>query len=102
MRSAPGRRGNAGTPPIVIRRLGPFEIRRAIRFLCFGAVGIALALMIARPKTIVLAVRMRDADRPLGARAIGSAIGEAAISALERVEARELDLLDRKSTRLNS
>src|SRR5690554_6475786 len=90
--SAPGRRGNAGTPPIVIRRLGPLKIRAAIRFLCFGAVGIALALMIARPKTIILAVRVRDADGAAGTIKCVSASREAAIAALERVEARELDL----------
>jgi len=48
--------------------------------------------MIARPKTIILAVRVRDADGAAGTIKCVSASREAAIAALERVEARELDL----------
>src|SRR5690554_5945739 len=90
--SAPGRRGDARLPPIVLARLGPLKIRAAIRFAPGRAVEVALVLCLAGAEAIVCPLGMRDADRALGAFAIGPAIGDAAIAALERVEARELDL----------
>lgn len=90
MRSTPGRRGNAGTPPIVIRRLGPLKVRAAIRLALGRAVEVALVLCLAGAEAIVCPLGMRDADRALGAFATSPAIGDAAIAALIFAEAAEL------------